>query len=435
MSVPIHNLYDFLHAITKKRYHLIYFYPFGSRALDNVILYNRDNTWLNGPNGIAYQDRIVIDGLPPELHDVTWVNQSQPVLCCHDQEPLNFDLYLDSQDSTQSFIKKFQQQLGFTFSPYVKDLNLRWTNPTSLQKTWILLHSELNSSELVKYENTGQYKGAYWWSHAVIARDWYRYAEHDLSLKHSEQHRKLFLVYCRDVTGSRQYRQTFLNQLSDLSLLSDCQTQSFNNQSVDSSASAVYNVEDINNTAISVVLETVFDSRIHLTEKILRPIACGHPFILAAGPHSLAVLKKYGFKTFMPWINEEYDTVSDNNTRIDFICQEMKRLQQLPNSELKKIISECQHIARENQKHFFSKDFTDLVTKELVDNVQAAADTITDQWNFDIWWQERKWRKKTKSPICVSNNDAVARHLVPVYRKIRQSRSRNNSRPISARVL
>jgi hypothetical protein len=48
------------------------------------------------------------------------------------------------------------------------------------------------------------------------------------------------------------------------------------------------------------VAETVFDTRIHLTEKTLRPIACGHPFILAAGPGSLKYLQTYGFRTFSP---------------------------------------------------------------------------------------------------------------------------------------
>jgi len=434
MSVPIHNLYDFLHTITKKRYHLIYFYPFGSRSLDNVILYNRDNTWLNGPHGIEYQDRVVINGLPRELQDVTWVNLSQPVLCCHDQEPLNFNLYLDSQDSTQSFIEKFQQQLGFTFSPYLQNLNLRWTNPTSLQKTWILLHSELNSSELIKYEDTGQYQGAYWWSHAVIARDWYRYAEHDQSFVHNSP-QKLFLSYCRDVTGSRQYRQNFLNLVTEQNLIDDCQLQSFNDQAVGSDASAVYNVEDFNNTGISVVLETVFDQRIHLTEKILRPIACGHPFILAAGPGSLQLLRKYGFHTFYGYIDESYDDIIDSHDRLVAIVNEMKRIQSLPDQQRANLIQTCQEIAQYNRKHFFSAKFFTTVIEELKHNVETARLITQDELSFDIWWQEHKWRKKTKSPICVSNNDTVARHLVPVYRKIRQSRSSNNSCPIDARIL
>jgi hypothetical protein len=59
------------------------------------------------------------------------------------------------------------------------------------------------------------------------------------------------------------------------------------NNNFSSTASADYDYQDFINTQVSVVLETVFDeSRIHLTEKTLRPIACGHPFLLAAGPNS-----------------------------------------------------------------------------------------------------------------------------------------------------
>ena len=48
-------------------------------------------------------------------------------------------------------------------------------------------------------------------------------------------------------------------------------------------ASADFDIEDYNNTDIEVVLETLFDdTRWHLTEKALRPIACGQPFMFAA---------------------------------------------------------------------------------------------------------------------------------------------------------
>jgi hypothetical protein len=48
-----------------------------------------------------------------------------------------------------------------------------------------------------------------------------------------------------------------------------------------------------------VVAETVFyHKKLHLTEKIFKPIIARRPFLLVAAPGNLAYLKSYGFKTF-----------------------------------------------------------------------------------------------------------------------------------------
>jgi hypothetical protein len=94
-----------------------------------------------------------------------------------------------------------------------------------------------------------------------------------------------------------------------------------------SAASADYDPNDFINSEISVILETVFDDRrIHLTEKTLKPIACGHPFILAAGPGALEYIRSYGFKTFAPYIDESYDQETDSLKRLEKIEQSNFRL-------------------------------------------------------------------------------------------------------------
>lgn len=411
MSVPVHNLYDFIHHLTKKQLFLMYFYPWGTRDLHNVHLHLRNDTDLMNSQGINLKDRIRLPDMPDSLVDWRWLTTAQPVMFCHDQEPLNFDLYADTNFTTQEFLQNFQKQIELTLSPGASDLNLRWTNPTNLQKKWILLHSEINSPELKRYESTEQYQGAYWWSHAIIARDWYRYAEYDQLLQPTAT-KRIFLTYCRDVTGSRQYRQEFLNLISNRGLTEQCQIQSFDLPPVGPDASAVYNHNDFNNTAISVVLETVFDARIHLTEKILRPIACGHPFILAAGPGSLHALRNYGFRTFAGYINESYDEITDNNKRLAAIVQEMHRIQALSDQQRSSLIDSCRQIADYNRKHFFSKKFFDQVCDELVHNVSAAKNTTADQLDFTIWLQERDWRQHTGSPTCQSLKDPYAEYIL-----------------------
>jgi hypothetical protein len=146
---------------------------------------------------------------------------------------------------------------------------------------------------------------------------------------------------------------------------------------VDSEASADYDYEDFVDTRISVVLETVFDgNKIHLTEKILRPIACGHPFILASGPNSLSYLKSYGFKTFSPWINEDYDLEYNSINRLKKITQSMKTFSELSDKDKKEAYREIKQIADYNKKWFFSKDFVEIINKELINNINSAMTEI-----------------------------------------------------------
>jgi hypothetical protein len=227
----------------------------------------------------------------------------------------------------------------------------------------------------------------------VIARDWYRYAQHDQALQPGHL-RKLFLCYSRDATGSRSYRKDFREQLHEVQLDNQCQFQSFDSNPIGADASAIYNPEDFNHTAISVVLETVFDQRIHLTEKVLRAIACGHPFILAAGPGSLQLLRSYGFHTFHDYINENYDTITDPVLRLRAIVKEMNRIANLSQTKQAELIEILRSIAAYNQKRFFSDEFFQQVVDQLERNVNTAFAQHQGQLDFSVWWQQRRWRKQ-----------------------------------------
>lgn len=379
MSVPSHNLYDFVHQATEKRYWLLTFHPWGNKEFTGLNDYQHDCPHgINGPNGIPSELRVIDQLLPNnslKLPYLSQVAQFQPVLLCNDQEPLYFDHYQ-----------------GSLLDDVQPNLNLRSRIPTSWQKKWILLHSEVNSHELNNYEQTGQYVGAYWWSHAIIALDWYRYAQHDTSLCHGNFD-KLFLIYARDSTGTRQYRAEFLSMINDLSTA--CQIGSVNGEPATANHSAVYDSGDFNHTAFSIVLETLFDDqRIQLTEKILRPIACGHPFILAAGAGSLQLLKRYGFETFSPWVNEAYDSISNSKDRLTAIVDEMRRISKLPLDQQQTIVDQCRVIAQRNQRRFFSADFFNTITAELKENVAQAWDKCQGHFGPDFYLQIIRWRRK-----------------------------------------
>jgi hypothetical protein len=124
---------------------------------------------------------------------------------------------------------------------------------------------------------------------------------------------------------------------------------------------------------VEIVLETLFDdSRWHLTEKSLRPIACGKPFILASTPGSLEYLKSYGFKTFDTWIDESYDTVQDPNLRLQAITNSMQKFSLQPPEEKQNALTEMQTICVYNKNRFFSNEFMQQVLDEFCNNLKQG---------------------------------------------------------------
>jgi hypothetical protein len=137
--------------------------------------------------------------------------------------------------------------------------------------------------------------------------------------------------------------------------------------------SADFDISDYQLTMCEVVLETLFDSqRLHLTEKILRPIALGHPFLLCATPGSLKYLQSYGFQTFGDVIDETYDQIIDPVERLKQITNVMKTIAQWDSETKRKNFLHLKQIADFNKKHFFSDIFFDLVNQELKTNLSTA---------------------------------------------------------------
>ena len=72
---------------------------------------------------------------------------------------------------------------------------------------------------------------------------------------------------------------------------------------------------------ISIVTETNFETgAIFNTEKIFRPIANRHPFIVAGPKGTIAHLKDLGYKTFSAYWDESYDDIEDPIERLDAIA-------------------------------------------------------------------------------------------------------------------
>ena len=149
---------------------------------------------------------------------------------------------------------------------------------------------------------------------------------------------------------------------------------------VDSNFSAHFCVHDLKLWQTSMwhlVNETVFyDSKLHLTEKVFKPIVALRPFILVAAPGNLAYLRSYGFETFSRWIDESYDDEKDPSRRLDLIADQMEKLCCRPLQELHDMYEEMLPILRYNKEHFFGK-FREIIVSELIDNF----DRCVRVWN------------------------------------------------------
>jgi len=121
-----------------------------------------------------------------------------------------------------------------------------------------------------------------------------------------------------------------------------------------------------------IVTETVFyHDKLHLTEKIFKPIVAQRPFMLAAAPGNLAYLKGYGFRTFDQWIDESYDSIQDPDQRLQAIVDQVQRLCAMSDFDLREMHREMQPVLEHNFNHLWS-GFRHQIVDELVNNFERS---------------------------------------------------------------
>ena len=102
-------------------------------------------------------------------------------------------------------------------------------------------------------------------------------------------------------------------------------------------------------TYFSLVSETVFDYPYSLrSEKIYKPISIGHPFVAVANRGFYQDLHHAGFQTFGHLIDESFDTIDNNQDRLDRIAQVV---QNLCESNLEEFLVASRAITKYNQQH------------------------------------------------------------------------------------
>jgi hypothetical protein len=120
-----------------------------------------------------------------------------------------------------------------------------------------------------------------------------------------------------------------------------------------------------------VVTETVFYyDKLHLTEKIFKPIVSKQPFMLLAATGNLDYLKSYGFKTFDDIIDESYDRIQDNDSRTAAVIKQLAWYCELSDQEKINVMRAVEPVVLHNFHHFYG-EFRHIITRELLDNTKT----------------------------------------------------------------
>jgi hypothetical protein len=105
-------------------------------------------------------------------------------------------------------------------------------------------------------------------------------------------------------------------------------------------------------TWVSVVTEASFmeeENTVFISEKTFKPITCMQPFIIVGSKFSLHCLRKLGYRTFHPYIDESYDTADDAD-RFVLIINSLKKIKGI--QDKLSWLQSIREVVEHNHTHF-----------------------------------------------------------------------------------
>ena len=323
---------------------------------------------------------------------------------CHDQEPVNLDLFELLFDE----VKLRNRDLGAYFAPGI-DPTVALAEHLQTPRLFALPAGHIIVSERGEYidqlTEKYQWKTHYYFYHGWAALDWYRgYDRTFLIARARDRHpTQTFISPNRIVGGHRDHRVLFLYNVfkhdlahNHISAPRTCPYEGVDISSIAQKYQDVYpDIVEVLNTAelprlfenettqqmssyhltnfaeaadsvIYVATETVYSGdRCHLTEKTFKAIALEMPFILVAPAGSLAYLREYGFETFSPYIDETYDTITDDIGRIEAVTQVLSEIQARSAAEKLELWQNLLPRVEYNRNHFYRGGFEQILWQEL----------------------------------------------------------------------
>jgi hypothetical protein len=125
----------------------------------------------------------------------------------------------------------------------------------------------------------------------------------------------------------------------------------------DDSDEHIFNTSLYKNSLLSVVTESSFaDVGKFLTEKVFKPIAAGHPFLLIGQPGVLETLRELGYRTDFAMIEGSYDHVLHHKARFTIANSILTKWVNTPKLEKIELIKQSMGTIEYNQNLFRNRD-------------------------------------------------------------------------------
>lgn len=263
------------------------------------------------------------------------------------------------------------------------------------------------SNTVDRYTHGMNATSIYYFFHAIAANEWYHQYRWDRPIYHD--HKRTYISYNNLVSSYRAHRIDLLSRLHEKNLMSQGLV-SFKSPGQDTLVNAVYtntwytkesreifdrnkhlltdriidtdcvegylsatiDLTNCRDSMVQIVTETDFyKDKLHLTEKVFKPMVAGQPFLLLAGVGNLEYLRSYGFKTFGDYWDEGYDGLADPGDRVGAVVKIVEDLSNLTHTQQQNMRRDMQHIVEHNFNHLFI-ELRPYVVAEMTNNIAQA---------------------------------------------------------------
>jgi hypothetical protein len=274
--------------------------------------------------------------------------------------------WIDSNSITSDFFDQHSKAnfIDHSFEPLNVNLDKDFWDSVKQQPVKnIILHSEKNSNDLHEIG----LPAIHWFSHAYICSEIYFKHYNKLNMVTDYKSRPIRSPWISANRLLRKHRTDFLELLdldkgfySFLNPDPNGQTydgpvpaRSFDDHGNDSAEIKVNDLTPWNTSFLHIVNETVWQDKIHFTEKVFKPVVLHQPFVVLQAPGSLAYLRSYGFKTFGDWWDESYDTIENPDQRMQAIADIVNAIGSKSIEELETMRMEMASVLEHNFRHFY----------------------------------------------------------------------------------
>jgi len=302
-----------------------------------------------------------------------------PQIIDHSYEPV--DIILDGE----FWNPVYKRNRSWPRSSFEKDSDLKYENYKPQDYPLFVLHSEQNSKDIKQLEQW-TYKPIHWFSHAYLCSEFYFYHYKKLELVTNYIERPIRNKWINPNRLLRKHRTDLLELLdlkqgcysfmnpdpNGLVYSGPVSSHSFDEHENHSAEIDLRGLNNWNTSFLHVVNETVWQDKIHFSEKIFKPIVLHQPFVVVQAPGSLKYLQSYGFKTFGDWWDESYDNIQDPTQRLQAIAKIINDIGGKDISELEKLRMEMAGVLEHNFHHFY-ENIPAIVLGELENNIRLLS--------------------------------------------------------------